>query len=52
MTHRRVQIALLGLVLAIIGIGPAIADCPTNPNGAIPTLEKALREMKVELPKR
>jgi len=34
------------------GIGQAIADCPTNPNSSIPPLERALNEMKVQLPKR
>ncbi len=34
------------------GIGQAIADCQTNPNNSIQPLEKALKEMKVELPKR
>lgn len=34
------------------GAGEAIALCPTNPNDAIPTLENALKTMKVDLPPR
>jgi hypothetical protein len=34
------------------GAGEAIALCPTNPNDAIPTLENALKTMKVDLPSR
>lgn len=30
----------------------ATVECTTNPNGAIPTLERGLREMKVNLPAR
>lgn len=32
------------------GVGQAIADCPTNPNDAIPTLEAALKQLQVALP--
>ena len=34
------------------GVGQATADCPTSPDSAIPVLESALKEMKVELPPR
>lgn len=34
------------------GAGEAIALCPTNPNDAIPSLENALKAMKVDLPPR
>ena len=34
------------------GIGEAIANCPTNPPGSIPVLERTLKDMKVELPPR
>jgi len=34
------------------GLGQAIADCPTNPNGSIPKLEMALKQMKIDLPPR
>lgn len=34
------------------GVGEATANCPTNPDASIPVLEKALTEMKVELPPR
>lgn len=36
----------------VAGVGQAIADCPTNPNESIPTLEGALKQLKVDLPPR
>ena len=37
---------------AMPGVGQATADCPTSPDSAIPVLEQALKDMKVELPPR
>ena len=34
------------------GVPEAIAACPTNPAGSIPTLEKVLKDNKVDLPSR
>jgi hypothetical protein len=34
------------------GAGEAGANCPTNPAPSIPILETALKEMKVDLPRR
>jgi len=34
------------------GVPEAIAACPSNPKGSIPTLEKVLKDNKVDLPKR
>jgi hypothetical protein len=36
----------------VAGIGEAIVGCQTNPGRSIPPLEKALKDMKVELPSR
>jgi hypothetical protein len=37
---------------AVGGAGQAAANCPTDPDDSIGVLEGALREMKIELPKR
>ncbi len=34
------------------GVPEAMAGCATNPQASIPTLEKALTDQKVDLPKR
>ncbi len=46
-TYRK---AVSGGKPVVPGVGQAIADCPTNPNESITTLEAALKKLDVELP--
>ena len=48
-TYRK---AVSGGKPVVPGVGQAIADCPTNPNDSIFTLEAALKKMDVALPPR